>query len=140
MRAVLFSIRPQWSTLILDGAKTVELRRTRCGCAPGTQVVIYTSFPVKRVQGAAIVPAVHALQPQRLWSAVGPASCVPRAEFFEYLGDVETAYGIELTKVRRVADLALSRPGPQSWRYLRADDREDMGVLEHVTRSRRRRG
>jgi predicted transcriptional regulator len=122
-------VKPYWAALIRDGSKTVELRRQRSGCEPGTTVVIYTSFPVKQVQAVASVKRVHALAPEELWRAVGPQSAVAYEDFMAYLGDLEVAYGIELTDLREVAPFALARSGPQSWSYLFADEPAAAAVL-----------
>jgi predicted transcriptional regulator len=123
------SIQPQWSRLIQSGVKTVELRRQSSGCKVGTTVVIYTSFPVKRVEALATVAAVHATTPAALWRAVGTASATPRDQFMAYVGDLDIAYGIELTDVRAVKAFALPRSGPQSWRYLFGDEGEAQAIL-----------
>lgn len=128
-RPVLISLHRQWTEKMLTGEKTVELRRTRCGCEPGTPVVIYTSHPVKRIQARAVVKAVHAMTPDALWAVVARQCAVTRAGFFEYLGDLDTAYGIELTAIEPLNSFELGRPGPQSWRYLFADEEEGLRVL-----------
>ena len=128
-RPVMISIQPEWSRLIQNGTKTVELRRQRSGCEPGTKVAIYTSFPVKRVEAIATVAAVHALAPDELWQTVGAQSATSREDFFSYLGDLNVAYGIELSDVQPVTPFALGRSGPQSWRYLFADEPEGQEVI-----------
>jgi len=129
-RPVLMSIQPQWSRLIQDGTKTIELRRQRSGCEPGTKVAIYTSFPVKRVEALATVATVHALPPEKLWRAVGSRSASTRDDFFNYLGDLDVAYGIEFSDVKLLTPLPLDRPGPQSWCYLWLDRDVDKSILE----------
>jgi predicted transcriptional regulator len=123
------SIQPQFSKLIQDGTKTVELRRKRSGCEAGTPVVIYTSFPVKRVEAKATVKAVFALPPEELWQAVGEASASTYEAFMGYVGDLDVAYGIELEDVQTIPAFALESSGPQSWRYLFADEPATQSVL-----------
>jgi hypothetical protein len=84
---------------------------------------------VKRMQATARVAAVPALPPAHLYERVGHASAVTSHEFDAYLGDLSVACGVELTDVRPVADVALDRPGPQSWRYLFADEPEGAAVF-----------
>ena len=128
-RPVLMSIQPHWSRLVQSAAKPVELRRQRSGCEPGTPLVIYTSQPVKRVEAVATVKAVHAADPLELWETVGEASRVPHDDFIAYLGDLHVGYAIELCGLRPVEPFALARRGPQSWRYLFADEPEGRLVL-----------
>jgi predicted transcriptional regulator len=92
--------------------------------------VIYTSYPVKRVEAVAIVKAVHAEPPRALWRRVGADAAVSEAEFFARLGDLDIAYGIELGTVRSLGPLTLERAGPQSWRYLHPDRRDDRAILD----------
>lgn len=124
------SIQPRWSQLIQRGVKTVELRRQRSGCEPGTPLVIYTSYPVKRVEAVAIVKAVHAEPPRALWRRVGVDAAVSTTEFFARFGDLDIAYGIELGPVRPLGPFTLERAGPQSWRYLHRDLRDDSAILD----------
>jgi predicted transcriptional regulator len=124
------SIQPRWAQRIQAGEKTVELRRRRSGCEPGTPVVIYTSHPVKRITATATVARVHAAAPGELADRVAAAACVTAGELLDYLGDLPLGYGIELTDVRVLDEpVALDRPGPQSWRYLFADEPEGAAVL-----------
>lgn len=132
IRPVLMSIQPQYVQQILDGDKTVELRRQQSGCLPGTPLSIYTSFPVKRVQVQATVKQVHALPVDELWQQYGQASATSKKDFYEYLGDLDIAYGIELHEIQEVPPLPLFRSGPQSWRYLFSDEQEGQLVLGHV--------
>ena len=61
-RDVLMSIRPQYASKILDGRKTVELRRKfpEVG-AIGATVLIYSSSPVKAIVGTARIKKVAKL-------------------------------------------------------------------------------
>ena len=119
---MLLSLHAEYTQAILAGDKTIELRRSACGCEPGTPVLIYTSFPVKRVQAAARVAAVHALSPAELWTLAADTAAVTRAQFDAYLSGLDVAYGLELTDVQAISDTPLGFNGPQSWRYLYADE------------------
>lgn len=129
---MLLSLRPQWTAAILDGRKTVDLRRAPSGCQPGTPLLIYTSYPVKRLQAVATVAAVHTDAPDALWDRVGDRCAMGRDGFDTYLHDTDVAYGIELTDVRALPDLDLGFRGPQSWRYLDVDEPAHLPLLRHA--------
>ena len=129
---MLLSLQPQWTAAILDGRKTVNLRRAPSGCRPGTPLLIYTSHPVRRLQAVATVAAVHAEAPDALWERVGDRCAMGRDGFDTYLHDTDVAYGIELTDVRALPDLDLGFRGPQSWRYLYADEPAHLPLLRHA--------
>ena len=42
---LLISIKPEYAQKILDGEKTVELRKTRTRLKPGDIVLVYVSSP-----------------------------------------------------------------------------------------------
>lgn len=54
-RVLLPSIPPRFTDSILDGTKTIELRRTRPRVAPGDPVLIYACSPVKAIVGSFVV-------------------------------------------------------------------------------------
>lgn len=127
------SFRPRWADAILSGGKTVELRRRRSGCQPGTPIVIYASHPVMEIQGVCEVAGVVAGTPGEVWGATRGRNGVTRAESDDYLTRCETAYGIVVHRVRHLeAPVALGHRGPRSFRYLRTDDPQDARLLRAV--------
>lgn len=127
---MLMSLQPQWSEAILSRQKTIELRRTPSGCEPGTPIVIYTSYPVKRVEGRCRVRSIIQGAPEMLWERVKDECGCSRAEFDAYLDGAEVAYGIVLSDVERIAPVALPFNGPQSYRYLFDDEPDQLKVLK----------
>ncbi len=113
---------------ILDGTKTVELRRTAPSLEPGALVVLYSSAPVKSVVGAARLAAVAGTTPEQLWRQTGArVAGVTREEFRTYFAGASRAYGLGLESVVRAAcpvplvELrSFDITPPQSWRYLDA--------------------
>lgn len=124
-RALLISIQPRFAHAILDGTKTIELRRTKPTLEPDAQALIYASSPTKAIIGTATVTQIFQDQPTGLWARHKDATGVTVAEFTKYFKGAETAYGIELSQVQRIDDPVpldeLRRRGlepPQSWRYI----------------------
>jgi predicted transcriptional regulator len=125
--ALLMSIKPRFANAILDGEKTVELRRKAPTQTPPT-VVIYGSGSERRILGTAQLDGVHTAPPDEIWSRFGERAGVTRADFDLYFVGCELASALELSDPNRVrAEIDLDglremgiRP-PQSWRYLSDD-------------------
>ena len=56
---ILMSIKPKFAQLILQGKKTVEIRRTNIKATKGDKVAIYASSPQKQIVGEEITPFVE---------------------------------------------------------------------------------
>ncbi|WP_237302536.1 ASCH domain-containing protein [Streptomyces sp. S063] len=56
-RALLLSLHPRFATAILNGEKTVELRRQRVAVPPGTPVIIYATSPTMALTAPPASPA-----------------------------------------------------------------------------------
>lgn len=121
---LLISVQPRFANAILEGTKTVELRRKPPRDQPDV-VIIYGSGAAKAVVGVAQLKEVHTSTPNDIWKKFGATAGVTRAEFNEYFEGSETASALELTHPRRSSDdVPLSRlrefglEPPQSWRYV----------------------
>ena len=127
-RALLISIQPRFANAIIDGTKWVELRRTMPTLAPGALALIYSSSPAKALIGWATIDGILSGTPSALWNTHHGATGVTSDEFADYFAGRPTAFGLQLSSVRRanseVSLTALRTHGlqpPQSWRYLTAD-------------------
>ena len=124
MSDIVASVHPRHAQAILDGTKTVELRKRAPRCAELIdRMYIYETAPTSLVVGRVMVVSIQCLSPDALWMYYGHRTCVTEAEFFEYFDGHLEAYGIEVAVPRRYArpwaitDLGLKRP-PQSWCYV----------------------
>ena len=136
-RDLFVSIRPVHADKIIEGRKTVELRRRFAKHVnPGSLAYIYCTSPVQALVGYAIIKAVHRLPVGHIWRKHRSAACVSKAEFDLYFAGVADGFAIVLRDVRRfrktieVAQLR-DRFGfvpPQSFRYVTD---EYCHVLEH---------
>lgn len=121
---LLMSIQPRFANAILDGTKTVELRRKPPRDQPDV-VIIYGSGAAKAVLGVAQLKEVHISSPDDIWDRFKCTAGVTKAEFTEYFEGSDTAAALELAHPRRSVDnVPLSRlrelglEPPQSWRYI----------------------
>ena len=128
IRAALWlSDRPEYAHAILDGSKTVELRRVAPKLDAGSLIVIYATAPVMALVGAVKLGEILVDRPDRLWQRVGKRSGVDRDTFDAYFRAKEMGAALEIAarwKAARplpLSELRASWEGfhpPQSYRYL----------------------
>ncbi len=128
-RTLLLSLRPRFAELLLQGTKTVELRRVQPDVGRGTLVLLYASSPMRALVGTSVVEDVQVAARDDIWRRVGAHSGISRGEYDHYFDGASTAVAIQLEQVRRLAkpiSLSELRQGrgwfrpPQSFRYLSA--------------------
>ena len=107
-KAVLISIRPEWCRAIIEGRKTVEVRKTKPKNKTPFKCYIYCTQgnDARRLRGSwgkvigeftceRIVPITY--DGGRLWcptnAAFSPATCLSQAEIIAYVGDKGRCYG-----------------------------------------------
>jgi predicted transcriptional regulator len=131
------SLRPRFAQAILDGSKTVELRRNRVCAAPGSLIIIYASAPTMSVVGIATLAGIDTDQPSRLWKRHRQHIGLTRREFNDYLAGTEVASCLSIVAPRTLPvpyalawlrDYATFQP-PQSYRYLAENDPEPLHAL-----------
>ena len=124
MRDIVASIHPRHAQAILDGTKTVELRRKvwRMG-AEIDRMFLYETAPTSALVGHVRVGVCRTMPPDELWGHLGARTGVTREEFDAYFDGRDEAHGIGLEWSCRydhphpITDLGLERP-PQSWCYV----------------------
>lgn len=133
-------IKPEYTNLILDGAKQFEFRRTNIR-SDLTHLVIYSSSPVKRIVALAEVDFVESGPPSAVWERTKHAAGIPRRTFRQYFAGSGAAVAISLKRVVPLASHV--RPGeiqegfaiPQSFRYVGCEFLNKvlaLGFNEHV--------
>jgi predicted transcriptional regulator len=121
-RIALLSIHPRHAKALLEGKKTVELRRTRFP-SDVSHVVVYATSPMRTIVGWFEVRSIERDRPWRLWIKHGSATGVTRREFRSYFDGAEEGTAISVRRaVALKSPLALSMlwssPPPQSFSYL----------------------
>jgi len=99
---ILISIRPEYVAKILNGEKTVELRRRNLKVTPGTRVWIYSKAPHGAVKAHAEITAVVTAEPDRLWRQFHSCVGVTYREFRAYFGAVDEGCALVLSNVVRL--------------------------------------
>ena len=134
-KSLFFSIRPQYANAILNGDKTVELRRVKPAISQGADVLIYASSPEMMLVGGATVDELIVATPEELWHQVGLRTAVSYTTLQSYFEGAKIACGIVLNEIWSLRDpLSLSElrqrlPGfhpPQSYRFFEKQDVDQM--------------
>lgn len=132
-RDVVLSIKPQYSDKIIQGQKTVELRRRFPISAPkGTVAYIYSTSPVRAIVGMAEISDVIKLPVSQIWKEFSDVAFIKKSDFNKYFDGVEFGYALKFENVKEFSSpLSLtelrSRFGfepPQSFLYAKHDLRK----------------
>ena len=125
-RPVLLSVRPRFARALLQGTKTVEIRRRFPDVPADTTVVIYSSTPDKAVLGTMTSAGVARSTPTQIWRDYSTVMELTRAQLTDYLhGATECSVlkldqpllwdlPVPLTHLRQILHLEPA----QSFRYL----------------------
>jgi predicted transcriptional regulator len=125
-RPLLMSVQPRFAEAILDGTKTVELRRTRLSAPDGSLLILYATAPTMAVVGLAVLHERDTDLPDTIWQRHLRHMALQRDEFDAYLAGAHHATALTLREPRRLTQtypLAALRDEapftpPQSYRYI----------------------
>ncbi|MCO8044840.1 ASCH domain-containing protein [Acinetobacter bohemicus] len=127
--SIVLSIKPQFTNLILEGKKTIELR-TKIGkkFSNNADLIIYSSSPVKAIVAIAKVHKIQNLRKDQITSDHFDKICISSAFFQDYMQGRESCYLMELKDVNKLTNpIALSDlkklnfTAPQSFCYASED-------------------
>ena len=122
MAKILISINPEHVRNILNGNKKYEYRRTMAK-RKIKSLLIYETFPCKKVVAEIQVDDVMAYTPKKLWNKTKDFSGISKKFFDEYFCGKEIAYAYKLGKINKyekpkdLSDFGLNNP-PQSFVYI----------------------
>lgn len=95
-RALLLSIKPQYARAILEGRKTIEVRRRFPNIDPGTTVVLYSSSPEKAVLGTVRLKRTIKVNPDCVWGLHGSAIGIDQNDLDAYLEGADESTLLEV--------------------------------------------
>lgn len=119
---VLMSIKPKFVEKIFAGSKTFELRKKLFKRTVAT-IVIYSSFPKKKVVEEIIIDRIISSAPKLLWEFYKNNLGILEKEYFEYYKNSKVAYAIKIKKVIKykkeleLKDFGMEK-APQSYQYI----------------------
>jgi predicted transcriptional regulator len=102
---ILISLKPRHAEQVLQGNKTIELRRRRPHVEPGTKAWIYATAPVAEIKGSACIERIVTGPTNEVWRNFGKRTGISRTEFDNYFDGCHTAHALVLTDIR-----VLNRP------------------------------
>jgi len=123
-KAVLLSIKPKYSELILSGAKRVEFRRRWAASEVGL-IAIYATAPVRRIVAFVAVEDVVWASPNELRRHCAErGGALSQQELSDYFGGGRHGYAVLLGRVQKInapidpRNVFTGFSAPQSFRYL----------------------
>lgn len=135
---VLISIHPFYASKIIEGLKTVELRR-RFPELNGTpaRMVIYSTHPVQCIIGYTEIEAVKKLSVDDIWKNYSKQACIDREDFFKYFQGTAHGFAVQLKnpkEFRTPVPIEFIKENygmiaPQSYRYL---NEEHMSIFDYA--------
>ena len=105
----LISIKPKYAQAILDGTKTVELRRRIPFVRRGTTLWIYATRPRSAIVGSAVIDEIIEGSPTEIWDKCMDRTAVTRCEFDEYFVGTERALALVLSNVVRRREIGIEK-------------------------------
>ena len=99
IKDALISIKPGYAQAILEGTKTVELRRRIPRTEQGTRLWIYATLPLGAIVGSAIVDDIIEETPAKIWNVYMDKTAVSRREFNKYFNGTNRALALVLSDV-----------------------------------------
>lgn len=100
-RDVVLSIKPKYSTKILEGTKTIELRRRFPVKVPkGTLAYIYSTTPEKALVGFAEIESVTKKPVSAMWQRHRHEACVTKSDFDDYFSGQEFGFALRFSRAK----------------------------------------
>lgn len=121
-RKILISINPEHVENIINGTKKYEYRRV-VAKQDISSIIIYETFPIKRIVAEAEIEDVLMLSKEELWDVTKDKSGISKEFYDEYFKEKEIAYAYKLGKVTVYEEPKLLseyniKCAPQSFVYL----------------------
>lgn len=120
---VLLSINPEYVDKIFSGAKKYEYRRNIFKNKNVKIIVIYCTYPVKKIVGEFSIEKIVKDYPEKLWNLVPDNTGIEKSKFIKYFDKKDEGYAIKIGEVKKyttpkeLTDFCIKR-APQSFQYL----------------------
>jgi predicted transcriptional regulator len=101
-RYLFISVKEEFTEKILQGTKSIELRKVRPNVLSGDHVIIYCTSPVKAIVGVAKLEQIISHKPNEMWKLHSSKLGIDKKGFDEYYNKSEKAVGLVLTNARRL--------------------------------------
>ena len=105
----IISIYPNHADAILDGRKTIELRRRIPTLPTGTRLWIYATRPTGAIVGYVTIREVSRARPLTIWRKYRAAAAVDYATFAAYFAGAKEAVAILLATAKRIVPVTVEQ-------------------------------
>ena len=122
-RVALFSIKPYYANLIMEGKKRTELRKTNID-PQVSFIVVYATYPVQKIVGYFSVKNITKGALSKIWQQHSKSACIERDDFESYYDGKERGVAIEISEVvslshpLKLVELDHKLIPPQSFTYM----------------------
>lgn len=101
--SIVLSIKPQFTNLILNGQKAIEMR-TKIGkeFVSSAKVIIYSSSPIKAIVAIAKIETIQHINKREVTDYHLEKVCISKKNFDEYMQNRENCFLIKLSKVQKL--------------------------------------
>ncbi len=129
-RDVLISIQQDYVSKILNGKKTIELRKKPFPANGGVRIWIYSTSPTSAIEATAFVTTVETDTPENIWKKYQNKCGISKDDFDAYFSGSTEAYALHLSNARRldrkmkledIKKLSEGFTPPQYYRYVEHD-------------------
>ena len=126
MKKILLSIKPNYVKEILAGRKRVEYRKRIPRDNSVKQVLIYSSYPVKRVGAEFTIGGFLKGAPEWLWNKTAEIGCVSKEFFDNYFEGKSIAFAYKIEDLiifetpKTLKEYGMEK-GPQDYCYVELD-------------------
>lgn len=96
MDVLFISVKPEYVKMILDGCKTVELRKSKPKLSSVKYVVIYSTYPQKKVECICTLEGISEMSPDDMWGGYNSQVGISEDIFFNYYNSSKKAVGLRL--------------------------------------------
>lgn len=123
MIGVVLSIKPEYTKKIFSFKKHYELRRQIFKKKEIKRVLIYESFPTKKIVGEFLIENIIYDTPNNIFKNYGEELGIEKEKYDKYFLGKKKAYAIKIGQVKKyenmleLKDLCLKK-APQSFQYI----------------------
>ncbi|EQD31425.1 hypothetical protein B1A_19948, partial [mine drainage metagenome] len=97
---LLVSLRPRFADSILQGRKTVEVRRSFSAKWLGHRIALYAGAPISSIVGEAVIEQLVEDTPMSIWNRFGSSMDCTKNEFDAYATGANKLFALLLGSVR----------------------------------------
>lgn len=130
-KVLLISVKPEFAEKIVNGEKSIELRKCSPKVSKNDMVIIYSTDPVMAVVGICKVEEIIKMNPTMMWNGHKEKLGIDKKRFMAYYEDSKNAIGIVLKaacrldqqiQLRVIKKIFPKFSPPQTFRYYAKSD------------------